>query len=170
MNHFKKGAKMALLGENYFPPMSNSHVTYRRGKSLQKIMSAILHHSPSVVYICPTKGVNINILPLLLMNNVKIRIIMPSKAFFTTLNAEEKVILDAACQSADKIIILSEKKSDPLRFAEDWYQASRRAIKSSDWVLLAHSTHTDDKGFDELVMRFEKNPKPVLAVDFGEEE
>ena len=170
MNHFKKGAKMALLGENYFPPMSNSHVTYRRGKSLQKIMSAILHHSPSVVYICPTKGVNINILPLLLMNNVKIRIIMPSKAFFTTLNAEEKVILDAACQSADKIIILSEKKSDPLRFAEDWYQASNRAIKNSDWVLIAHSADTDDKGFEDLLTRFEKNPKPVLAVDFGEEE
>ena len=170
MKHFKKGSRMALLGENYFPPMSNSHVTYRRGRSLEKIMSAILHYSPSVIYICPTKGVNINMLPLLMMNNIKIRIIMPSKAFFANLSADEKVILDHACQIADKIIILSQAQSDPLRFANDWFMASERAVKNSDWVLLAHSAESEDRGFEELMARFEKNPKPVVAVDFGEEE
>ena len=70
-------------------------------------MGAIIHHQPSVIYVCPTKGVNINILPLLMINKLKFVIIMPSKAFFTTLTAEEKYILDAGCQVADKIIILS---------------------------------------------------------------
>lgn len=159
---------MALLGENYFPPMSNSHITYRRGRSIEKIMSAILHHSPSVVYICPTKGVNINMLPLLLLNDITIRLIMPSRAFFSNLNAEEKIILDHACQLADKIIILSQEKSDPLRFAHDWYTASARAIKNSDWVLIAHSKGGCNRGFEELVLKFDENPTPVLAVDFGE--
>ncbi len=161
---------MALLGENYFPPMSNSHVTYRRGRGLEKIMSAILHYSPSVVYICPTKGVNINILPMLMMNNIKIRLIMPSKAFFTNLSADEKVILDHSCQIADKIIILSQETADPLRFANDWYIASARAVKNSDWVLIAHSEGVDDRGFGDLVGRFENSSKPVVAVDFGVED
>lgn len=161
---------MALVGENYFPPMSNSHVTYRRGRSLERIMSAILHYSPSVVYICPTKGVNINMLPLLMRTNIKIRVIMPSKAFFCNLTADEKLILDHACQVADKIVILSQDKSDPLRFASDWYAASERAVKSADWVLLAHSQDGEGRGFDDLMLKFSENPKPVLAVDFGEGE
>ena len=164
-HNLKKGGKMALLGENYFPPVSKSHMSFRRGKALEKIGSAVLQYRPSVVYVCPTKGVNINLIPLLMMNNIKLRIVMPRKHFFITLTDEEKIILDAACDYADKIIILDQGKADPLKFAEDWYLASERAVESSDWVLVAHN-----ESFNNLMVKFDGNPKPVLAVDFGVEE
>jgi hypothetical protein len=170
MNHLKKGAKVALLGENYFPPMSTSHVSLRRGKSLRKIMNAIIHYEPSVVYVCPTKGVNINLLPLLLMHEIKIRLVFPSKHFFSNLGGDEKGILDAACAKADKIIILSDEKCDIRKWADDWYKASKRTIDSSDWVMLIHTPEFANSAFDDLVLKFEKNPKPVLAIGLGQVE
>ncbi len=161
---------MALIGENYFPPSSKSHMSFRRAKALEKIASAVLKHRPSVIYVCPTKGVNINLLPIIMLNNIKIKIVIPSQNFFATLSEEEKIILEAACSYADKIIFLSEEQVDPLGFADDWYRASERAVKSSDWVLVAHSAEDANESFDDLMIRFDKNPKPVLVVDFGEEE
>jgi len=169
MKHFKKGARVALLGENYFPPMNNSHISNRRGKGLQRIMDAIIQHQPSVMYICPTKGVNINLIPLIMMNNIPFRLVFPSKAFFSTLNEEEKCILDIACSKADKVIILSQHKCDPLRWSEDWFAASKKAVENSDWVLVAVNQEDTTEGFSNLLDRFEGNPKPVLAVDFGGE-
>ena len=145
-------------------------MTHRRGKALEMIASPIFRYKPSVVYVCPTKGVNINLIPLLMMNNIKLRIVMPSKHFFTTLTEEEKLILDAACAYADKIIILNQSKTDPLRFAEDWYLATEKAVTNSDWVLVAHCASEENESFDDLMIRFDNNPKPVVAVDFGEEE
>lgn len=169
MEHLKKGAKVALLGENYFPAMNNSHITQRRGKALEKIMGAILHHQPAVVYLCPTRGVNINLLPLLMLNNIPVKLVFPSKHFFGTLSEEEKLILEVASNAADKVIILSENKCDPLRWNEDWYVATKKAIDNSDWVLIAHDREGASEAFNDLVLRFDKNPKPVLAVGFGEE-
>ena len=119
---------MALLGENYFPPMNNSHTSHRRGKGLEKIMGAILYHQPSVMYICPTRGVNINLIPLIMMNNIPFRLVFPSKSFFSTLTEDEKCILDAACSVADKVIILSQHQSDPLRWSDDWFRASKKVV------------------------------------------
>ena len=161
---------MALLGENNFPPCNKSHMTFRRAQALEKIGSAVLQYLPSVIYVCPTRGVNINLIPLLMLNNIKIKIIIPSQNFFSTLSGEEKIILDAACSYADKIIFLSQEPADPLNFADDWYRATERAVKSSDWVLIAHNTDEDNVGFEDLVIRFDRNPKPVLGVDFGEGE
>lgn len=169
MNHFKKGGKVALLGENYFPPTNNSHMSIRRGKGLQKIMGTILHHKPSVMYICPTKGVNINLIPLIISYNIPLRLVFPSKSFFCTLTAEEKSILDAACSVADKVIILSQHRSDPLQWAEDWFTASKKAVDNSDWVLVASNLEEVTESFSGLLERFKGNTKPVLAVDFGEE-
>ena len=170
MKHYKKGAKVALVGENYFPPSNDSHMTLRRGTALQKIMEAILHHKPSVLYICPTKGVNINMLPLIVMNRLKFRLIFPTKSFFTTLTSEEKCILDIACDKADKVIILSEKTSNPLSWADDWFKGSEKAVNNSDWALIAHDFENTTEGFTTMLQKFEGNSKPVLAVDFGEGE
>ena len=159
-----------MLGENYFPPVNSSHMSRRRGDGLNKIISAILHYQPSVVYVCPTKGVNINLIPLLLINNIKIRLVMPSKHFFTNLTSEEKFILEAASCKADKIIILSEKKCSPLDWENDWFTASERAVANSDWVMIVHDKERENTAFNDLIMKFEKNPKPVLAVEIGEEE
>lgn len=169
MNHIKKGARVALLGENYFPPMNDSHTTLRRGEALQKVMGAILHHQPSVIYLCPTKGVNINLLPLIVMNNIPVRLVFPSKHFFTTLNREDKCVLDMASSVADKIIILNEHKSDPLRWTDDWYEATKKAVDNSDFVIIAHSTGEGNESFDDLILRFKNNPKPVVAVGFDVE-
>lgn len=169
MNHLKKGAKIALLGENYFPPVNNSHTSQRRGKALEKIMNAILHYQPSVIYVCPTRGVNINLLPLLLLNNIPLKLVFPSKHFFATLNEEEKLILKVASGKADKVIILSNTKSDPMRWAEDWYKATKKVVDNSDWVLIAHDIEGANEPFNDLILRFDKNPKPVLSVGFGEE-
>jgi hypothetical protein len=167
MNHFKKGARIALLGENYFPPMNNSHVTQRRGTGLRKLMEAIIHHEPSVIYICPTKGVNINLLPLLMLNDIPFRLVFPSKSFFCTLTEDEKCILDVACGKADKVIVLSQHRCDPLRWSEDWFEASKKVVDNSDWVLVASNVEEITESFSSLLEKFEGNPKPVLAVDFG---
>ena len=158
---------MALLGENYFPPMNNSHISKTRRNGLHRIMEAILHYQPSVMYICPTKGVNINLVPLIMMSDIPFRLVFPSKAFFTTLTEDEKVILDMACAEADKVIILSQHNCDPLRWADDWYTASKKAIDNSDWVLIAHNEDNVTESFASLLEKFEENTKPVLAVDFG---
>ena len=159
-----------MLGENYFPPMNESHVSSRRGKGLQVVMEAILKHRPSVIYLCPTKGVNINLLPLIMMNNIPIRLVFPSKHFFTTLSAEDKIILDFASNTADKIIMLGEEKCDPLRWSEDWYHASKKVVDNSDFVILVHNNGETTEAFEDLVSRFQDNPKPVLAVGFDVEE
>lgn len=165
----KKNAKMALLGENYFPPMNNSHISNARGHGLQKVMGAILSHQPSVIYICPTRGVNINILPLIMMNEIPFRLVFPSKSFFSILHEDEKCILDAACSRADKVIILSERTCDPLKWADDWFKASEKAVDNSDWVLIASNNVEVTESFGDLLKKFEGNPTPVLAVDFGVE-
>ena len=165
----KKGAKIALLGENYFPPVNTSHMTKRREKGLNKIMNAVLHYEPSVVYVCPTKGVNINLVPLLLLNSIKLRLVFPSKHFFANLNEDEKYILEMAAGHADKIIILSDKKCDPLNWANEWYKATERVIANSDWVMIVHNQQIANVAFEELLNRFDQNPKPVLAVGIGEE-
>jgi len=167
MNHIKKNARVALLGENYFPPMNRSHVSNARGVGLQRVMEAILHHQPAVMYICPTKGVNINLLPLVMLNKIPFRLVFPSKSFFSTLTEDEKCILDVACVNADKVIILSQHKCDPLRWSEDWFVASQKAVNNSDWVLIASNTEEVTESFSSLLTKFEGNPKPVLAVDFG---
>ena len=169
-----------MLGENYFPPVNNSHMSRRRGQGLNTIMNSILHYKPSVVYVCPTRGVNINLLPLLMMNNIKLRLVMPSKHFFTNLTEEEKInyfhdlkmeiILDAAASNADKIIILSQKKCHPLDWENHWYEASKRAVENSDWVIIVHDRERYNDAFDNLIMQFKENTKPVLAIGLGEEE
>ena len=167
MNHIKKNARVALLGENYFPPMNNSHISNARGVGLQRIMGAILQHQPSVIYICPTKGVNINLLPLIMLNEIPFRLVFPSKSFFSTLNEDEKCILDMACSNADKVIILSEHKSDPLSWSQDWFTASKKVVENSDWVLIASNTEEVTESFSSLLAKFKGNAKPILAVDFG---
>jgi len=161
---------MGLLGHNYFPPQNKSHTSYNRGKSLHRVMSAIIENEPSVIYLCPTKGVNINLLPLLIINNITFRIVIPSKHFFSNLNGDEKKILDAASAVADKVIILSDQECEVLRWAEDWYHATQRVIGNSDWVLIARNGDEDTESFDDLVCRFKNNTKPVLAVELGMEE
>ena len=170
MKHLKKGAKVALLGENYFPPMSNSHVTKRRSKSLQKVLGAIVHYEPSVIYVCPTKGVNINLLPLLLMNEIPFRLVFPSTHFFSNLDSEEKLILEEASNVADKIIILSQEPSNPLKWSQDWYEASKKVVDNSDWVMVVHTPTEANMGFEDLMLKFENNPKPVLAIGLGQGE
>jgi len=132
-------------------------------------MEAIIHHQPAVMYICPTRGVNINLIPLIMMNNIPFRLVFPSKSFFSTLNEDEKCILDVACSKADKVIILSEDRCDPLSWYEDWFKASKKAVDNSDWVLIAHNLEEITESFSNLLERFEGNAKPVLAVDFGGE-
>ncbi len=166
----KKGAKVALLGENYFPPLSESHMSNRRGRAIERVMSAIFKYKPSVVYVCPTKGVNINILPMLLLNNIRFRLVFPSRHFFSLLNGDEKLILEAASQKADKLIILSEEKCDPMRWSDDWYKGTKKAIDNADWVMIVHNSFCEDKGFNDLVLKFNENPKPCLAVALDEEE
>ena len=170
MEHLKKGAKIALLGENYFPPMSNSHISKRRGKCLGKVMAAVAHYEPSVVYVCPTKGVNINLIPLFLLQGIPIRLVFPSRSFFSNLNDEEKTIMDAACTNAEKIIILSGKECDVMNWSEDWFKATKKVVDNSDWVMLVHHPDVINDAFDDLVLKFERNPKPVLAVALGTED
>mgnify|MGYP003148751264 CR=1 FL=1 len=145
-------------------------MTKRRADGLNKIMNAILHYKPSVVYVCPTKGVNINLVPLLLLSNITVRLVFPSKHFFSNLNEEEKHLLEMASASADKIIILSEKKCDPLNWTNDWYKATARVVENSDWVMIVHNKQEINDAFEDLLMQFNKNPKPVLAVEIGEGE
>ena len=121
------------------------------------------------MYICPTRGVNINLIPLIMMNNIPFRLVFPSKSFFSTLTEDEKCILDAACSVADKVIILSQHQSDPLRWSDDWFRASKKVVDNSDWVLVASNVEDVTEGFSGLLEKFEGNLKPVLAVDFGEE-
>ncbi len=165
----KKNARVALLGENYFPPMNNSHISNARGHGLQKVMGAIISHQPSVIYICPTRGVNINLLPLIMMNDIPFRLVFPSKSFFSTLTEEEKCILDIGCSKADKVIILSQDKCNPLDWSNDWYKASAKVVNNSDWVLIASNSDSVTESFTDLLDKFTGNPKPVLAVDFGVE-
>ena len=109
-------------------------------------------------------------LPLIVMNRLKFRLIFPTKSFFTTLTSEEKCILDIACDKADKVIILSEKTSNPLSWADDWFKGSEKAVNNSDWTLIAHDFENTTEGFTTMLQKFEGNSKPVLAVDFGEGE
>lgn len=170
MQHkIKKGKRVALLGENYFPPMNESHISMRRGSALQKAFGALIEHEPSMIYLCPTRGVNINLLPLIALNNMPFVLIFPSKHFLSTLNPGEKVILEVATDQAERIVILSEEKSNPMRWGKDWYAGTKRAIDSSDWVMLVHTPENDNLAFEDLVLKFRKNPKPVLAVGIGEE-
>ena len=165
----KKNAKVALLGENYFPPMNNSHISNARGYGIQKVMNVLLDYQPSVIYICPTKGVNINLLPLIMLNEIPFRLVFPSKSFFSTLTEDEKCILDIACNKADKVIILSQHKCNPLTWSNDWFKASKKVINNSDWVLIASNCGEVTESFTDLLLKFEGNTTPVLAVDFGVE-
>ena len=101
---------------------------------------------------------------------IPVKLVFPSKYFFSTLNEDEKLILEVASSKADKVIILSEKKCNPLRWNEDWYDATKKVVDNSDWVLIAHDKEGGSEAFNDLVLRFDKNPKPVLAVGFGEGE
>lgn len=74
-----------------------------------------------------------------------------------------------ACHKADKVIILSQHKCDPLRWSDDWYRASKKVVENSDWVLVAHNMEDVTESFSSLLEKFDGNPKPVLAIDFGEE-
>ena len=168
-HNIKKGCRVALLGENYFPAINDSHISKRRGNALQKSFGALLEHQPSLVYLCPTRGVNINLLPLLTINNIPFVLIFPCKHFLATLTASEKFVLDAATDKAQRIVILSEEKSSPLQWEEDWYKGTKRAVDSSDWVMVVHSPGYENIAFADLMYKFKKSTKPVLAVAIGEE-
>ena len=122
---------MGLLGENQFPPMLNTHLSIKRHYALQQCFGAIAQNKPSLIYICPTKGVNINILPLLIINKMKFVLVIPSKKFFTLLNKDEKAILDAASSCAEKIVILETKTSNPLDWNKDLIAGTKRVIERS---------------------------------------
>ena len=36
--------------------------------------------------------------------------------------------------------------------------------------MIVHDKERENTAFNDLIMKFEKNPKPVLAVEIGEEE
>ena len=160
---------MGLLGENQFPQMASTHLSAKRHYALQQCFGAIVQNKPSVIYICPTKGVNINILPLLIMNKYKFVLVIPSKKFFTLLNKDEKSILDAASSVADKIIILDTKTANPLDWNSHWVEGTRRVIESSDWVMIAHNQYEDNEAFADLCVNFEGDPTPILEVGIGQE-
>jgi len=159
----KKKIKIALLGDNEFPPLSISHISQRRDFALRQAMEAILTTNPGMVYLCPTKGVNINVLPLIMLNKIPFRLIFPSQDFFRTLTSTEKQILKLALERADKVIILSEEDCGPMDWAEKWYEASRRAVDSADSVVVAHNPNYFT-AFDDLIVKFEGCLKPVIVV------
>lgn len=165
----KKNARVVLMGTTTFPPMNVSHVTKRRSAALQKVVQTVLHHEPSMLYVCPTRGVNLQILPLLLIYEIPIALIFPSQHFLVNLTQEEKMILEAACSKATKIIILDDTPSTPMTWASEWHKATKQGIDSSDWVMLVKDEDDDNYGFDELLFKFEGCTKPVLAVDLAEE-
>ena len=170
MKHVRANTKMGLLGENQFPPMLNTHLSIKRHYALQQCFGAIAQNKPSLIYICPTKGVNINILPLLIINKMKFVLVIPSKKFFTLLNKDEKAILDAASSCAEKIVILETKTSNPLDWNKDLRAGTKRVIDSSDWVMIAHDQFGGNEAFADLCLEFEGDPTPVLEVGFGQEE
>lgn len=161
---------MGLLGENQFPPMSETHLSAKRHFALSQCFGAIAQNKPSVIYICPTKGVNINILPLIIINKMKFILVIPSKKFFTLLSKEEKAILKSASRLAEKIIILETKTSNPLDWNKDLIAGTKRVVDSSDWVMIAHNQYEDNEAFADLCSEFEGDPTPVLEVGFGREE
>ena len=161
---------MGLIGENYFPPMSDSHLSIQRHHALQQCFKTISLNKPSVIYICPTKGVNINLLPLLMINDYKFVLVYPSRKFFGLLNKDEKRILDAASAVADKIIVLSTKETSPLNWRREWVEGTRKVIDNSDWVMLAHNQFEDNESFIDLCLEFEGDPTPIVEVGFGLEE
>ena len=170
MKHVRENTKMGLLGENQFPPMVNSHLSTKRHYALSQCFGAIAQNKPSVIYICPTKGVNINILPLIIINKIKFVLVIPSKKFFTLLTKDEKAILDSASALAEKIIILETKTSNPLDWNKDLIAGTKRVIDSSDWVMIAHDQFGENEAFADLCQEFEGDPTPVLEVGFGQEE
>ena len=170
MKHVRENTKMGLLGENQFPPMVNSHLSTKRHYALSQCFGAIAQNKPSVIYICPTKGVNINILPLIIINKIKFELVIPSKKFFTLLTKDEKAILDSASALAEKIIILETKTSNPLDWNKDLIAGTKRVIDSSDWVMIAHNQNEENEAFADLCLQFEGDPTPVLEVGFGQEE
>ena len=169
MKHVRENTKMGLLGENHFPPLNDTHLSNRRHFALQQLFGAIVKNKPSVIYICPTKGVNINILPLIMINNIKFILVIPSKKFFTLLNKEEKSILDAASSSADKILILDTEDASPIDWSSHLIEGTRKVIESSDWVMIAHNQYQENEAFADLMLNFEGDPTPILEVGIGQE-
>jgi len=161
---------MGLIGENYFPPVNDSHMSRQRHNALQNCLGAIIENKPSVIYICPTRGVNINILPLLMINKFKFVLVIPSKKFFTLLTKDEKRILDAASSLAEKIIILDESVANPLDWRKHWVEGTRKVINNSDWVMLVHNRYEGNEAFEDLCLEFEGDPTPILEVGWGQED
>jgi len=170
MEHVRANTKMGLLGENQFPPMLSTHLSIKRHYALSQCFGAIAQNKPSLIYICPTKGVNINILPLLIINKIKFILVIPSKKFFTLLTKDEKAILDTASSIAEKIIILETKTANPLDWNKALIAGTKRVIDSSDWVMIAHDQFGENEAFADLCQEFQGDPTPVLEVGFGQEE
>jgi hypothetical protein len=157
---------MALIGDGTFPKFAGKE----RYNKMKTIATQVVLHSPSVIYLCPTKGVNINIVPFLIGHEMKFRLILPSRNFFSSLDAKEKKIFKAAAAKADKIIILDESECQPLRWFSDWEAASKKAVDNSDWVMLVHNSTQSSAGFGELLSSFKGETKPVVAVGLEPEE
>jgi len=160
----RKNKRMALIGDANFPNYASSEA--KLGK-MRMIAATLLKHSPSVIYLCPTKGVNLGLIPFFVINELKFRIVIPSKNFFSCLTKEDKKLFEVAAATADKIIVLDENECEPLRWFSDWEKANKKAIENSDWVMLVHNNEESSEGFAELIQTFKGNNKPVVAIDLS---
>jgi len=163
----RKNKKMALIGDASFPKYASFE---KKLSKMQLVVATLVKHSPSVIYLCHTRGINLELIPFFIFNNMKFRIVIPSKNFFSSMTKQDKESFSAAVAKADKIIILDEEECDPLRWFSDWERANKKVVDNSDWVMLVHNNEESSKGFGELIQTFKGNDKPVVAIDLNSEE
>jgi hypothetical protein len=158
-----KDKKMALVGDAVFPQTRSR----QRMVQTRAIAKSIIRYSPSVVYLCPTKGVNLSLVPFLVANHIPFVYIIPSKNFFCTLTPREKKVFEVGAKKAQRVIRIDDAECLPLRWFSDWEAASHRAVDSSDWVLMVHNQEETSEGFYKLLGTFVGSKKPTLALDLG---
>jgi hypothetical protein len=162
---YERDSKVAIIGDLIFPPVNKSHVTRRRQIAYKRIFDVIKKYKPSMVYLCPTKGVNINLLPPITKTGTPYSLIIPQKHFCNGGDIEFRRVLDYSLLKAHKIILLNEhKECGPLDWFNAWCTATKKAISNADWVLVIRSEEVSP-GFVDLMEELRGTEKATLEVN-----
>lgn len=134
------GGVLGLIGDFAFPEnLSKERLDVEVETAIHRMMSLLNQKQPERILVCPTPGVNINLLPFLFCSGHRVTLVLPNKEYINTLADIEQETLKKCMNLAEGVIIVnSSSKGELSDYLDDIVESSLHIMEMSDWVTFAH--------------------------------
>lgn len=151
----RENGVIGLIGDFSFPEnYAEVRLSEKYETAITRLLMLVHQKNPNRVLLCPTPGVNLNFLPFLMCEGVKVTIVLPTKSYINTFPDCDKKTIQTAMAVCKSVIILNSSEQTTIHnYLSDVSNAVKYIMDMSDWILFAHCDEVNpqtQKLLDEL--------------------